>query len=406
MRIGEFAQKHNTTIDTIRHYLDLGLLVSEKQGGQYRFTKDDSWDLNKIMELKEFDFSLSEVREVLTFHRLAGELNPEYRKNYLDLLKSKKVFFNKEIERLKELGLSISDKIIEYELSNDSLIKLGLPVSSIDLLQCPKCSRRLEVFNGKLEKNMIISGVIKCECGFNARIDNGIYIDENDVKEKTLFGNKMPTKKEYLEMASTKYINFYYNGMAKSIDYINKCGEEPRYILELDSCVGSFLMQYIDDLPKNATYILNCHDLERISAAKANVELHYKHSNFIFLCCDPSNLPIGKETLDLVVDHGKTSEFFRYHKKELPNIYSQFLKEKGLLVGTYRFIDNKSKDFKTLPVDLKDRYNRDRIVERLESAGFKEIESLNIGPVIEDNPLSMDTSHKELYMAIYLGEKV
>ena len=46
------------------------------------------------------------------------------------------------------------------------------------------------------------------------------------------------------------------------------------------------------------------------------------------------------------------------------------------------------------------------IVERLESSGFKEIQSLDVGPVTEDNPLSLDTSDKELYMAIYLGEKV
>ena len=58
MRIGEFAQKHNTTHDTIRHYLDMGLLITEKKGGHYRFDESDSWDLENIIELKSMGFFL------------------------------------------------------------------------------------------------------------------------------------------------------------------------------------------------------------------------------------------------------------------------------------------------------------------------------------------------------------
>lgn len=45
MRISEFAKKHKTTQDTIRHYLDMGLLISKKDGAHYRFNESDSIEI-------------------------------------------------------------------------------------------------------------------------------------------------------------------------------------------------------------------------------------------------------------------------------------------------------------------------------------------------------------------------
>ena len=70
MKIGEFAKKHNITQDTIRHYLELGLLATEKKGGHYDFSESDSHDLIQIMELKNLSFSLNEIQRILTIQRI------------------------------------------------------------------------------------------------------------------------------------------------------------------------------------------------------------------------------------------------------------------------------------------------------------------------------------------------
>ena len=90
VRIGEFAKKHRITQDTIRYYLDMGLLVSEKKGGQYKFTKADSEDMERIIELKSLDFSLIEIQKILTFQRLSGSNTDVFRNLYLPFLKNKK----------------------------------------------------------------------------------------------------------------------------------------------------------------------------------------------------------------------------------------------------------------------------------------------------------------------------
>lgn len=61
MKIGKFSRKNNVTQDTIRHYIDMGLLVAEKQGWQYKFCEEDSCDIEKITMLKQLDLSLTEI---------------------------------------------------------------------------------------------------------------------------------------------------------------------------------------------------------------------------------------------------------------------------------------------------------------------------------------------------------
>ncbi len=37
MKISKFAEVNNVSVDTIRHYMDLGLVIPEKKGSHYFF---------------------------------------------------------------------------------------------------------------------------------------------------------------------------------------------------------------------------------------------------------------------------------------------------------------------------------------------------------------------------------
>ena len=394
MRIGEFARKHNITHDAIRHYLDMGLLVTEKKGGHYRFDENDSWDLEKIIELKKMDFSLAEIQELLCYHRLAGDMTVEYRKYYLSLLQDKKKGFQDEIKKYKVMETIINNKIMEFETDEDDMFKLGLPLPFIEILNCPYCNSVMEIVNGVIEKNMIITGKIECICGFIATIENGMYIDEEAVREKKVNGKRMLSKKEFLDIASPKFINFYYNGMAKSIDYILKYTEKPKYILELDNCAGSFLMQYIKRLDKDSIYILLCYDKERLTNIKSNIESLYNHSKIVFLCCDIERLPIRKSTIDLVIDHGMTKVYDQPNHRVLSNIYSPLVKKDGILIGTYHYFNRETNEFGDLPTNLKEIYNKEKNLKKLKDAGLDTLETTDIGPIIEDNPYNLEIKNK------------
>ena len=59
MKIGEFAKKFDTSVSTVRHYINLGLLVPEKDGFQYCFEDDDCREMEIITTMKRSDGSLA-----------------------------------------------------------------------------------------------------------------------------------------------------------------------------------------------------------------------------------------------------------------------------------------------------------------------------------------------------------
>jgi len=404
MKIGEFSKKHNITQDTIRHYIAMGLLVAEKQGFQYKFSEEDSCDLEKIIALKQLDFSLAEIQEILCFYRLEGDKTDEYRDFYLSLLERKKEQAQQEEQKFNSINRHLIDRINELKTEEISRKRsLGFPISSISLLRCPDCRKTLNISGGTLEKNMILEAVIYCECGYRAVIENGIYVDKKTVRTKTVDGKVMPTKKAFLETASPKYINFMYNGTTALIDSIQKYGNEPDYIMELDHCVGRFLMQYLDYLPSGCTYILTCYDKDRITSVKHNLEQQSEHNNFIFFCCEMDQLPLKASFIDIIVDHGMSRAYGKSANKFILDIVSPFLRQGGLLIGAYHNLGPKSMNVINLPLEAEEYCNRNKILEKLSNLDFKPVDVSDIGPVIETS-LHAGTD-QEVFQTIYAGRK-
>lgn len=406
MRISEFAKKHKTTQDTIRHYLDMGLLISKKDGAHYRFNESDSIEIEKIMELKNLEFSLSQIQQLLCLYRLGGDKTYEYIDFYLYLLEEKKEAIKKKQQKYAKVESNLKDKINELNIDKTNKTRvLGLPMSSMDILRCPNCKGILNIYDGIIEKNMVIKGNVKCECNYNAIIENGIYIDEEFIIENTFNEKDRPSKKEYMETASPKFINFYYDGMSMLIDNIQKYKTKPKYIMELESCAGTFLMQYIKYMAEDTTFIVIDYDIVRLTNLKNNIKSHHKHSNFIFFCCDVDRLPIANSTIDIMVDHWLTKKYAKSNNRFLPEIMAPLLKDRGLFTGTYPYFNLKSKDYHELPAETRDYFNKDKVLERFDNLNLERIHVSDIGPTIESNPYNIDTSDKELFALIYAGQK-
>lgn len=396
MRIGEFSERHGVTQDTVRYYLDKGLLVAEKSGGQYRFREADRIDLEKIIELKQLDFSLTEIQKILTFQRLSGPDSDVSRNLYLSFLEEKKKEVAKELSKYNKMNDFLKNKI--HDINSEAVKtrqELGFPMAALGILACPHCQSSLDISEGIIEKNMVMQAEIQCQCGYHALIKDGIYIDETAVRARLVNGKRMPTKEEYLNIASHTYVNFLYKGMTFLIDYINKYGKSPRYIMEMGTCVGFFLLQYIKYLPKNTTYIMVEHDLERVRQFKKNLEKYHEHKNFIFLCCNLQEVPLTQTTIDIAINYGMTKIHGDATGEFLPDRILPLVKEQGLLLEMFQYVEQNPKG----------HFCKKSMLKKLAERNLIPLEIAHIGPVVEDNEHDLEIRNLELYQAIYAGRK-
>ncbi len=84
MKISEFSQIFNISIYSISFYVKMGLLVPNICNKQYQFTEECIHDMNMIIELKSFQFSLKEIHSYLSLYRVsnfATKMDNEKRNN-------------------------------------------------------------------------------------------------------------------------------------------------------------------------------------------------------------------------------------------------------------------------------------------------------------------------------------
>ena len=90
MKIGQFANNNNVSIDTIRYYMELKLIMPERTHGQYDFDDTCQSDLNEILWLKSAEFSLNEIQKIFSLKRFTNLKNDEDLEYYRVLFKNKK----------------------------------------------------------------------------------------------------------------------------------------------------------------------------------------------------------------------------------------------------------------------------------------------------------------------------
>lgn len=90
--------------------------------------------------------------------------------------------------------------------------------------------------------------------------------------------------------------------------------------------------------------------------------------------------------------------------RDLMDIVSPFLKQEGLLVGAYPHLGPYCKDYLHVPLKLRDLFNWDKMLCKLQQLNFTELDVSELGPITEDNPY-IDIQGKEQYLTLYVGKK-
>ncbi|WP_395319719.1 MerR family transcriptional regulator [Fructilactobacillus frigidiflavus] len=113
MKISEFVKKNNTTIDTVKHYINLKLLTPSKMNNWYFFTPKDSDDFKNIIQLKSLGMSLKLIKKIKDNHDENCGTVKQLNDNLM-IIKSELDLLRREKEKLKvkeKLLLNVEDEL-------------------------------------------------------------------------------------------------------------------------------------------------------------------------------------------------------------------------------------------------------------------------------------------------------
>jgi len=339
MKIGEFAKKNNISIDTVRHYMDLGLIVAQKQGGQYDFNDSCQQSLNEVFNLKDMGFSLSEIKTVFIF-RLLGKFTDYQQQEYFrSLFLGRQRAIARQIDELKAMQGRLSEEI-ENLASHETKknFTMGVNVSAISRLKCRKCGGALSLASGTVEDNQIITGVLKCSCGTEYPIEDGIIFSSPLSNTGSEFSEDYIA--DYIKNTDADYLDKVY----KSIEYFSGIFDmsllENKLVLELGSGMGFLLRNIYSALPDSCVYVAVDYDINRHIFLKSMLERTKCPKNIILVCGDFLDTPLGDGTADAVFDFSGTSNYSFENTDFLLDKINPMAGREAYLAGSYIVFKN------------------------------------------------------------------
>ncbi|MBN2878595.1 MAG: MerR family transcriptional regulator [Clostridia bacterium] len=339
MKIGEFAKKNNTSIDTIRHYMDLGLLIVRKTGGQYDFGESCQQSLTEIFALKSMGFSLSEIKTIFLFRSLGRFTDYQQQEYFRSLYSSRLGQISRQIDELSSMKTALTEemkKLNQYEAKGT--VTLGVDVSALNIIKCRKCGSALVLSSGKIEENRILSGTLKCTCGNEYKIENGIIFTSPASAISDKFSEDFIA--DYIKNTDGEYLDKVY----KSIEYFSNIFDmsllEGKVILELGSGMGFLLRNLYSALPDSSVYLAVDYDINRHLFLKAMLEKTGIAKNVLFVCGDFRDTPLPDESADIIFDFSGTSNFSFDNTEFLLSAIDPMAKRTAYLAGSYIVFKN------------------------------------------------------------------
>ncbi|ENQ3105270.1 MerR family transcriptional regulator [Bacillus cereus] len=335
MKIGKFGEVNKLSIDTIRHYMDLGLIVPEKKGGHYFFDERCQNDLETILEFKGMGFSLNEIKQFFLYKNFGELTDYEHDSYYQSLFMDKYKRVEQEINNLVEIKDNLKTKLDEISAkSKGSRLMTGIDLKVLDLLKCLRCSEKLIIQDGIIHRNQIMEGKLICDCGEEYLVESGILKVGNSC-QATTSPHLEEFVLEYIHETDPAYLENIQKVGGWSKRKLGQLDLNNKVLLELGSGVGFFLRNIFRDLPESCLYIAVDRNLERHRLLKGVLERTGLKRNMLFICADFLHIPLQDHSVDVVIDYSGTSNYSFEHEEFLLREVDFLFKPNCYILGSY-----------------------------------------------------------------------
>ncbi|MFD6510459.1 methyltransferase domain-containing protein [Bacillus sp. NPDC060175] len=373
MKIGKFGEKNNLSIDTIRHYMDLGLIIPEKKGGHYFFDEYCQKDIELILEYKWLGFSLNEIKELFLYKSLAKSMNYEKDTFYQSLFKLKYEKVKQEIKSLKErkdkLKEALNDLSITTEISNSIL---GVDLRVLNFLTCFKCSGNLILQDGIINSNQITEGNLTCNCGEEYVIASGILTAGKSFETSDRASFEDPIS-DYIHATDSSYLENIHRVGEWAKKKLKQLDLNDKVILDIGSGLGFFLRNIYEELPEDCLYIAVDRDLNKLLFLKDVIEKRNSKRNILFICADFLSIPIQNQSVDIVIDQSGTSNYSFEHEKFLLNELNYLFKPDCYLLSSFIVFKNFGINSQ-ITTRLRDNFTSSKVKGEIQKLQFNSID--------------------------------
>ncbi|BBE30953.1 methyltransferase [Tepiditoga spiralis] len=406
MKIGEFSKKFNVKRDTIRYYIETGLLLPEKIRNQYIFDESCIKDMKEIIELKNLKFTISGIQKIFSLKRMTNLTDISDIDFYLSFFENKKQELLKEKEKIEKALNIIEEKIsyINTSLKNKEK-KIGIPLQFINYLVCPKCNKPLELNNATIKKNYIFTGELNCDCGYHAQINKGIIITpEADTSEIPEYEKKGKT---LLNMYDQSLLTLMEKGGIWIYKRLFNIGVKNKVIMEIGTGLGRFVKNSMVNMGKDTLYIATEKSLDSLKTLKNSLELAGSNANIVFIAGDYTKCPIKSESIDIVIDYFGTRNYLLKNSFYPVEKVSNFLKKDGIWIGTFTYYENHAKSLKNYAEKTRNLLLFESIKNSFTKNSIKKLESSELGFSLKMGEI--EKTHipgDKLHVWAFLGKKI
>ena len=374
MKIKEFSNKFDLSYDTIRYYMKLNLINPQKSGGHYKFDQEDQDDMEEILKLKKMEFSLDEIKEILSFKRVGRLSNYQKNSYYQNLYQQKVKAVEERIIELKAAKKDLTSHLKNLKTENNKKQNdLSLNLNLLSLFACPACGSELTLTAEKIESNRIKQGSLNCSCGEKVFINDGIiYTDEIYARlsqEELSDKDSLFHVTDYINETDADFMDQSYQSLEWLKNKINYTDLKNKVILEPGSGYGLLIRNIYQQLPADTTYICVEHDPKLNRYLKSLLELSPAGAEVVFLTAELPNLPLKQSSLDYLLDYSGISNFSFHNQGFLPKLMLNYFKEHFIMTAIF-IIYHKFGEKNIVAREYRDYFIYSNIRSRLQEMGF------------------------------------
>ncbi|EEM16185.1 MULTISPECIES: MerR family transcriptional regulator [Bacillus] len=406
MKIGTFAKLFHVTTDTVRYYIELGLLIPDKKNTQYQMNQLCLDDMAFITELKKLHFSLLEIQQILSYQRVTNFSDHEDIDYYNNLLIDKKNQLTKKKEDISK-AIQLIEKAVQTSSPSSKEENLtGIPLSFVNLFYCPKCHIPLEMKDVTIKKVYIQTGSLTCTCGYEAAIEEGIIITANLYETSpypSYFYDKETIKEINPKMINLfEKSNFWFQKVLQNVDLKNK--------LIVETNVDAFvsLPKYIDVLETSASYVFSGYSLAMLKKVRKRIERMNPKPNVLYILNSDLNLPLKPLSIDIFVDSFTATDFSLLNPQFPIHVLKNYFHSSSTIVGGYSYYDSSAKSLKNISALYPNSHEHilypKYLEENLSVNGFQITQSENIGYCTDPGPyFDYHVIDEKFHMLMYLA---